>query len=96
MDRPENDSGRPEDRPERHREKDINSQTVTDSSRVVNADRKPLDRRGDVYLFKVSCGRLIRYEVEHGSCRWGFNLLFPAMGKFERLAAKQKKGAARE
>ena len=56
----------------------------------VNDDRQLLDSRDGVLLTKVSFGRLTRYEVEHDSKRWDFNLLFPAMGKFERLASIQK------
>ena len=51
----------------------------------VNDNRQLLDSRDGVLLTKVSCGRLTRYEVEQGFSRWSFNLLFPAMGKFERL-----------
>ena len=85
---PEKESRRLGLNPRRRRDKKISSQTLPDSTRAVNADRELLDSRGGVSLFKVSCGRLTRYEVEHGSSRWSFNLLFPAMGKFERLAAK--------
>jgi hypothetical protein len=87
MDRcgPGNSSGRLGSNPDRHREKKISSQTLPNSPRVVNADRELLDRRGDVSLFKVSRGRLTRYEIECGSSRWNFNLLFPAIGQFERF-----------
>ena len=51
----------------------------------VNVDRQLLDSRDGVLLTKVSHGRLIRYEVEQGSERWSYGLLFPAQGKFERL-----------
>ena len=88
--RPEKSSGRPGLSPGRHREKKTNNRTLSYSLAVVNADRELLDRRRGVSLFKVSCGRLTRYEVEHDSRRWDFNLLFPAMGKFERLASIQK------
>ena len=83
--RPEKSSGHLGLNPGRHREKKTNNRTLSDSLAVVNADRELLDRRGGVSLFKVSCGRLTRYEVEHGASRWRFNLLFPAIGKFERI-----------
>jgi hypothetical protein len=87
MDRgsPESNSGRLGLNPDRHREKKITSQTLPNSQLVVNGDRELINRLGGVSLFKVSCGRLTRYEVEHGSSRWSFNLLFPAIGKFERI-----------
>jgi hypothetical protein len=74
--------------PRRRREKKINCQTLADSSRAVNADGELLDCRGWVSFFKVFCRRLTRYEVEHGSARWSFNLLFPSHGKI-RAASRE-------
>jgi hypothetical protein len=59
--------------------------TYSTSLGFVNADRQLLDSRDGVLLTKVSYGRLIRYKVEQGSSRWSFNLLFPAISKFERI-----------
>jgi hypothetical protein len=74
--------------------KKITRKTLPDSLAVVNTDRELLERRAGVSLVKVSSGRQTRYEVELGSNRLSFNLLFPAMGKFERLASGQKKGVS--
>jgi hypothetical protein len=65
--------------------------TVTDSSQVVNADRELIESRAKVLLFKVTDGRRVTYVVEEGVNRWSFNMLFPAVGKFERLARKEKR-----
>ena len=87
MDRgsPESNSGRLGLNPGRHRENKTSSQTLPNSQLIVNGDRELINRLGGVSLFKVSCGRLTRYEVERGFSRWSFNLLLPAIGKFERL-----------
>ena len=87
MDRgsPESNSGRLGLNPDRHRENNISIQTLPNPQLVVNGDRELINRLGGVSLFKVSCGRLTRYEVEHDSSRWSFNLLFPAISKFERI-----------
>jgi hypothetical protein len=82
---PEKESGSLGLNPGLHREKNISIRTLPNSELVVNADRELINRLGGVSLFKVSCGRLTRYEVAHGFSRWSFNLLFPAIGKFERL-----------
>jgi hypothetical protein len=68
--------------------KKLTNQKLPDSLAVVNTDRELLESQAGVSLIKVSSGRQTRYEVEFGSNRWSFNLLFPAVGKFERLAAK--------
>jgi hypothetical protein len=47
--------------------------------------RSVIDSRNGVLLTKVFEGRLTQYEVEQGSKRWRYGLLFQAQGKFERL-----------
>ena len=47
-----------------------------------------LERAGKVRLWAVSQGRRTVYEVEAGASRWVFNLLFPAIGKFDRIGRK--------
>lgn len=53
-----------------------------------NADRQLLEKTGQVRLWALTQGRRTVYEVEAGPSRWMFNLLFPALGKFDRLSRK--------
>jgi hypothetical protein len=68
--------------------KKITRKTIPDSLAVVNTDRELIESRDGISLVKVSSGRQTRYEVQEEGHRWSFNLLFPAQGKFERLATK--------
>jgi len=86
MDSPENNSGRPEDRPERHREKDIDNETISAAEPFA---KRLLDQWGTIWLFESREGQRIGYVVEQGNQRWEFGLLFSARGKFEREAGKQ-------
>jgi hypothetical protein len=86
MDSPGNDSGAPEDRPERHREKDIDNEIILAPAPFA---KRLLEQWGTIWLFEVREGRRISYVVEHGNQRWQFRLLFSARSKFEREAAKQ-------
>jgi hypothetical protein len=44
-----------------------------------------------VWLFEVQHARITRYHVECGDRVWHFNMLFPALGKYERLIRARKR-----
>jgi hypothetical protein len=83
---PKKSSGRPEDRPERHREKDIDTEIVSVAKPFA---KRLLDQWGKIWLFEIREGQRVRYAVEEEERRREFKLLFSARGKFERQAAKQ-------
>jgi hypothetical protein len=51
-------------------------------------NRQLLEKRNDVSLFALSEGHRTHYEVVTSSGTWSFNLLFPALGKFDRLVSR--------
>jgi hypothetical protein len=76
-------------RPDRHREKKTNNQTLPDFLRVVNADRKVLRSELGVDLFELKEGKRVGYEVVcFEEQRWTFGTLFMAIGKFATIANK--------
>jgi hypothetical protein len=62
---------------------------VPPKTTASSSNRQLLEKAGNVRIWALSEGRRTVYEVESGENRWEFNLLFPALGKFDRC-----KGAA--
>jgi hypothetical protein len=93
MDSPENGSGRPEDHPGQHREKETDNTTISAAKPFA---KRLLDQWGTIWLFEVSVGRRVGYMVERGDQRWQFGVLFSARSKFEREAAKQGYAVGKE
>jgi hypothetical protein len=68
-----------------------------DSTRKIpdtapSCNRQLLEKAGDARLWAESQGRRTVYRVVSGENTWEFNLLFPAISKFDRLS--RRKGAA--
>lgn len=63
--------------------------SVSEEQRSDSANRELLDTQASVLLFKMFRGGRAKYSVEQGAKHWIFSLLFPALGKFERLTAKE-------
>jgi hypothetical protein len=74
----------------RRRGKTENIDTESIQERAPTGNRQLLERAGKVRLWALTEGRRTRYEVEAGEARWAFNLLFPALGKFDRLAREMR------
>jgi hypothetical protein len=49
---------------------------------------QPPGSKKGVSLFALNEGRRTHYEVSTPSCTWSFNLLFPAISKFDRITRK--------
>ena len=63
--------------------------SVSEEQRSDSANRELLDTQASVLVFKMFRGGRAKYSVEQGAKRWIFSFLFAALGKFERLTAKE-------
>jgi hypothetical protein len=62
---------------------------MTPKAASSSAERQLLEKAGEVRLWAVSPGRRVFYEVSSPNGTWTYNLLFPALGRFDRLARKR-------
>jgi hypothetical protein len=65
---------------------DINARRIPKNSDSRN--RQLREKRGAVRLWALSEGRRTTYQVVVGQSAWAFNLLFPAISKFDRLVSR--------
>jgi hypothetical protein len=70
--------------------KNRNLDTESIPERELTGNRQLLERAGKVRLWAISQGHRTTYEVVAGDSRWVFNLLFPALGKFDRLSKERR------
>jgi hypothetical protein len=68
----------------------INGSDPNVANGTASSNRQLLERSGTVRLWAITQGRRTVYEVESGETCWAFNLLFPALGKFDRLARQRR------
>jgi hypothetical protein len=56
---------------------------------LASRNRQLLEKRNDVSLFALSEGHRTHYQVVAATGTWNYSLLFPALGKFDRLSARK-------
>lgn len=84
---PEKGRGRPGDKPDRtSRRSKNNGGTIPNRPTSV---KRLLAQHGRCWLFEITEGRDVRYQVEKNDLVLRFGLLFQAEGRFLRLSKKE-------